>query len=266
MGDMTRDSGYGDWLLEHGLSENTIRQRLEFVDRWVRLWGTVEVSPATINRWLAQYEGWTRVTYYNHARSLYRFLVEIGALERDPMERMRRPPRPAPHPKPLTDEQVRLVLAHSSGDVRAWMLLAYLAGLRAHEIAKVRGEDVSPAAIYVVGKGGQGAAIPTHPTLWELAGDYPRDGFWFPNPDSPRGHISGNAISQRIGRLFRSLDIHEKGAVHRLRHSYCTQLSRNGVPPRVIQELMRHSSLVTTQMYIDVDTEEKRRAIAGLVA
>src|SRR5690606_12427458 len=111
--------------------------------------------------------------------------------------------------------------------LRAWMLLALLAGLRVHEIAKLRGQDIDEACIVVDGKGGQLATIPTHPDLWELAQTYPRHGLWFPSPVRRGEPYTADHISGQVADRFRACGI-ARGSIHRLRATYGTNLLRNG--------------------------------------
>jgi len=71
-------------------------------------------------------------------------------------------------------------------------------------------------------------------------------------------------ISTVTSRLFAANGI--EGSIHRCRHTYATALLRSGVNIRVVQELMRHSSLASTQRYTAVDEDERRDAINRLVA
>ena len=142
------------------------------------------------------------------------------------------------------------------------LVLALLAGLRAHEIAKIRGEDVTADLIYVEGKGQVRAALPTHPDIWALAQRHDEPGYWYPGPED--GHLRGNTISIRVGQLFRGLNI--TGSIHRCRHTYGTRLLRRGAHIRTVQKLMRHASLATTQVYTDVSDDELRDAIGLLSA
>jgi site-specific recombinase XerD len=141
--------------------------------------------------------------------------------------------------------------------VRDWIVLALLAGLRVHEIAKIRGEDVSRDGIYVKGKGGVEAVLPIHPDLWAMAQRYPRRGWWFPSHMG--GHVEGDTISAHVSALFGPLGI--DGSTHRLRHVYGTRLLRSGVHVRRVQRLMRHGSLETTALYTAVDEDELQAAI-----
>jgi integrase/recombinase XerD len=254
---------YRDWLIGRGYSATTVHWRTYFAHARLTEWGTWERTPVEVAEWLAKYESWTRGTYHNHLVSLYKYLTEIGLLEVDPMARIRRPPSPKPRPKPLSDEQLVRVLATPTGSLRAWLLLASKAGLRLHEVAKVRGEDVDDFGLTVCGKGGKTERLPMHPLLRELAGQYPTRGHWFPSPWGGRDHISSSTVYLRVTQHFRACEITE-GGIHRLRHTYGTQLVRAGTPINVVQSLMRHSNLNTTQLYLGVDEDERAAAIGRI--
>ena len=256
---------YADWMLAHNLRPRTIEQRVEFANWRYREWRTWEVSSHVIAAWLSHYDGWTALTYHSHLRSIYKWLMETGQVEQDPMVIVRRPPTPRPKPKPLTPREVALVLDGATGHIRAWMQLALLAGLRVHEIAKLRGEDIDDRTIYVVGKGGQAASLPTHPELWALAQEYPRHGYWFPSPRRKGKPYTCDHISGQIADRFRAVGI-RTGSIHRLRATFGTDLVRGGANLRVVQTLMRHSSLATTEHYLGVEEDERVAAIRLLAA
>lgn len=255
---------YRRYLAGQSLAATTITERVKFARRRWLEWQTWDVPSDTIGQWLSAYTGWTKRTYFNHLRSLFGFLHRSGVVLVDPMAPIRRPPAPRPNPRPLTEDQLRRALAAADRRVWSYLLLGYLAGLRAFEIGKFHGQDISPAGIYVVGKGGQAHTVPTHPLLWDLAQSYPRDAYWFPSPAAGRDHVGGPAVSQRVGKLFAELGI--PGATHRARHTYGTQLLRGGANLRIVQDLMRHASLATTALYLGVDEDERRSAINGLAA
>lgn len=258
---MTVLTGYADWMLEHNHSANTRKQRMNFARRMLREWGTFDVPGRQVVEWLNQFQGWTWHTYLTHTEAVYEYLTETGQLEQNPIARLRRPATPPPSPRPLTPRQRDRVLTRCTGDLQAWVLLGYLAGLRVHEVAKFRGEDITETTLHVVGKGKKSANVPTHPGLWSLAQRYPREGYWFP---SRRGaHLNADSVTVHVTAYFRELGI-ETGSLHRLRHTFATDMARNGVAPRVIQELMRHSTLNTTMRYLEAATEEKRQAIESL--
>jgi integrase/recombinase XerD len=259
---------------------------VEEYDQWMRTWAAEKTRSARtrmaarvqerfpdltavttddLTAWLSSVElkSWSRATYHGNIRAFFKWLAMTGRIEVDPTgsELFRRPKVRQGIPKPLSRVEEARALATASGNVRAWLLLALRAGLRAHEIAKVRGEDVAQDFIAVYGKGGKDAAIPTHPDLWELAADYPRRGWWFPSPKhGPTAHVSGDSISILVGRHFRNIDI-PTGSIHRARHSYATSLLRRGANLRQVQTLMRHDDPGTTALYTAVDEDELRAAI-----
>lgn len=224
------------------------------------------VTPTQITAWVGRpgLAQWTRGAFYGHLRSYFTFALEAEVVTVDPMGRMRRPRPGLSVPRPLTLVEVGVVMGAASPQVRAWLMLALFAGLRAHEVAKIRGEDVEADQLWVLGKGGVGAFIPTHPAIWELAATMPAAGFWFPSTRSASGHVSGMTISTSCSRLFAAHGI--KGSLHRCRHTFATLLLRAGVNIRVVQTLMRHASLASTQRYTAVDEVERRDAINLLAA
>lgn len=261
----SRDN-FRSWLRSWGASDSTVTVRLRVCAAFERDHDPQAANADDIAAWLARpgLAPWTRHSYYGHLRSLFEWMRRSGLRPDDPMLDMRAPRRPAQKPRPLAPlDQSRAIVA-ADDDVRAWLLLGLLAGLRAFEIAKIRGEDIDADAIYVRGKGGKDAMIPTHPMLWELAQTMPRAGWWFPSPHRNKDHIHPATVTRRITALFRELGI--EGSTHRARHSYCTNLMRAGVSLRIVQELARHGSLATTAGYLAVDEDERRAAVALLSA
>jgi len=124
------------------------------------------------------------------------------------------------------------------------------------------GDGVVGGLVDALGLDGLAILEPTHPDIWQLAEHHDERGYWYPGTED--GHISGNHVSVRVGKLFRTLDIH--GSIHRCRHTYATRLLRQGENIRTVQKLMRHASLATTQVYTDVSDDELRNAIGRLSA
>jgi len=262
-------SDFALWLRANGCSERTIEDRIRHVEYFARVHPSFpNVRPMSVTAWIGRpgYAPWSRASYYGHLRSYFTFAMENDVIDVDPMARMRRPHAPQGKPRPLTPSQVDLLLTASAGsrnaNVGAWLTLALYAGLRAHEIAKIRGEDVTEDSIHVFGKGGTTAEIPTHPAIWALALDRPRQGWWFPSAQSSLGHVRSTSVSTDTTRLFTTCGI--EGSIHRFRHTYATTLLRSGVNIRTVQELLRHASLSSTQIYTAVDEDERREGIARL--
>lgn len=257
---------YTSWLRAAGCSERTIQDRLGMLRRFARAYPTFPtVSAGQITTWIGRpsYAAWSKATYYGHLRSYFTYALENDLLTVDPMARMRRPKPGKCVPRPLTSEQVDAVMSCAQPNVRAWLTLGLFAGLRASEIAKIRAEDIQEDAIFILGKGGQEAYVPTHPAIWAMALSLPRTGWLFPSPPTP-GHVRTQVVSAVTSALFTTHGI--EGSIHRMRHTFATRLLRAGVNIRVVQTLMRHASLASTMIYCAVDEVERRDAISRLVA
>lgn len=262
-------SGFETWLRSWGASERTVEVRVKIIRAAIRSWGAdpTLVTTAQLTEWIASpafSNAWTRAAYFTHLRSLCEWMRKTGLRPDDPTLDMRRPAKPRGKPRPLEDAEVERVLAAATGRYRAWVLLGLYAGMRAHEVAKIRGEDVSQRAIYVLGKGRKPASIPTHPEIWALAQEYPRKGWWFPSasPAHEGMPLAARTVTIYMSKFFDTLDI--DGGHHRLRHTYGTRLLRAGVNIRVVQELMRHESLQTTAAYTAVDEDEMMAGVLSL--
>lgn len=157
---------------------------------------------------------------------------------------MPKPRAPRGLPRPITTKQLsRLLGTRMHHRTRVMILLASLAGLRAHEIAKIRGEDldVEQGVLHVVGKGGVSWTLPAHPMIVEYAATMPRRGHWFTTHVGPgRGirPIRRDSVSVIIGDAMTRAGI--DGGAHRLRHWYVTTIVDAGADPPPRPVLRRH--------------------------
>ena len=152
---------YELWMRGRGLAVRTIGETMCTLRRVQRESGyPIEATPAlALSRFLAseQLGARARYTYHGHLRGFYRWLAD-NSMGADAMATLPRPRMPRCTPRPITTAQLQTLLALPlRRRTRAMVLLASLAGLRAHEIAKVRGQDVDAnnRTLYVIGKGGK---------------------------------------------------------------------------------------------------------------
>nr|WP_306239488.1 site-specific integrase [Ornithinimicrobium cryptoxanthini] len=204
--------------------------------------------------------------YYRHLLAFHSWLQRTGRRDEDPMRGLTRPRVPRIEPHPATRSEITALL--SSGirrRTRAMVVLGASCGLRAGEIAAMRGEDVDlgGARLRVVGKGGHAATLPLNADVLAVAEGMPRQGWWFPAPggDGER-HVSRNSVSQTISAGFARLGLDR--TCHDLRRYFGTELVRSGVDMRTVQLLMRHANLNTTQRYAAVADESRGEAVATL--
>lgn len=256
-------------------SAKTIRTRHYGITALANRADPLTATADQVREWLAdQGSAWTRATYYATARAWFAFLVAERLRVDDPTAGIRRPREPRRVPRPVPARDLAWCLADTAsmprgdGDagpchLHAYLVLSAYAGLRVHEIAKIRGEDVTSSGLRVLGKGNREDVIPTHPLVWALAQSMPRRGWWFPSPRAHRGHVLANTVSQQMSRYFREVGV--EATAHMVRHSFGTRvIEASGRDLVTTQQLMRHESPRTTVGYLLVSDERRRAVILGL--
>jgi integrase/recombinase XerD len=208
-------------------------------------------------------------------RSFHRFMVREGVTDRDPAVGTRQPKLPRSLPRPLPVDEVSRLLDAPSPDTpaglrdRALLELLYGSGLRVSELVGLDVDDVDleEGAVKVLGKGGKEREVPLGRPGREATSVYlVRARPVFASARS-RGAL---LLNQRGGRLTRQsvnriLAEHVKTArirrrvtPHSLRHSFATHLLEGGADVRVVQEMLGHASVATTQIYTLVTKEHLR--------
>lgn len=281
-------------LVERGLSPNTVEAYQRDLRRY-RTWlaergitdaaavGEQDVSDylaavsATPRGDGARYAASSVARMLSSVRSFHRFLATEDRLA-DPAAPVSRPKVPRGLPHPLTvDDVERLLAAVSEADPvslrdRAMLELLYGAGLRISELVALDVDDVEltdEPAVRVFGKGSKERLVP----LGRFAGDalhaYLRGG----RPALVGGRDRGALLlNQRGGRLTRQgcagilatrarrAGLQGRVTPHTLRHSFATHLLEGGADVRVVQELLGHASVATTQIYTLVTQQHLREA------
>ena len=257
-----------------GIAPTTLVERMRVMARFTEWVGCnpEEATTDQIAEWMSEHlDAWspaTRSSYYGHLKAFYLWLVLMGHRDDDPMARIKRPRVPRTQPRPVPDEHMpRLIGSISRKRTRAMVLLGALAGLRVSEIARVRGEDFDllGGTLRVLGKGGVVADVAVHPLLADMALQMPRRGPWFPTHvgnHTNRDTILGRSVSSIIGAAMRRASV--PGTAHSLRHWFGTTLVDDGTDMRTVQELLRHASLQTVQIYTKVRKTKKAAAVNRL--
>lgn len=255
-------------LQAEGARPNTVELRIQTVRVMARHAGrgVLVITTDEIRAWLAGYVNPnTKSTHYSSARGMFRFLSAEGLRVDNPVDAIRAPRVPRGMPRPCKTSDLERLLALPDPQVHAMVTLAAFQGLRAGEVAAIRGEDfdVEGDCLRVLGKGGVWAVLPIHPRVVELAAHWPRSGFWFPTDRRAEGHIHSQMVSLKVRAACEDAGVPLHGA-HPLRHWFATHLVRNGADLRTTQTLMRHASLATTQRYVEVADETRRAAMLRL--
>ena len=211
-------------------------------------------------------------------RSFYRYLLLDGYLEVDPTELLESPHLPKHLPEYLTTEEVdRLEAAIdlSTGEGhrnRAIIEVLFSCGLRVSELThlKMSGLYLQEHFIRVTGKGRKERLVPiSDKAIRELT-------FWFDDRNkmnikpgeedyvflNNRGHhLTRTMILIMVKRLGEAAGIEKTISPHTLRHSFATALLKGGASLRVIQELLGHAGIGTTEIYTHLDNESLRQTV-----
>jgi integrase/recombinase XerD len=208
-------------------------------------------------------------------RSFHHFLLREGVVPDDASSGLRRPKLPRSLPRPLAVEEVgRLLDAPDPATPvglrdRALLELLYGSGLRVSELVDldVDALDLEEGALRVLGKGGKEREVPLGRFGREATGAYLTRARPVFATGASRGAL---LLNQRGGRLTRqsvnrilaryvaSAGIGKRVTPHSLRHSFATHLLEGGADVRVVQELLGHASVATTQIYTLVTKEHLR--------
>lgn len=264
----------GEWALWQQAgrrAKRTVEERCRVIGLFLSELGIEPLAskPMDIARWMSHHDEWsqsTAATYYSYLMSWHKWLVMMDYRSDNPMHKTQTPRRPERSPRPVADsELIALMRVRVHRRTKVMILLAALAGMRVAEIARVEGQDIDLDAnrIHVLGKGSKKAWIPLHPLLREVAETMPRTGYWFPgNRRRPGEHIRAKSVSDIIGQAMKRAGA--RGTPHSLRHWYATTLLDDGADLRTVQELMRHSSIQTTQVYTQVPDRRRSAAVGKL--
>jgi len=207
--------------------------------------------------------------YFTVLQSFYLFLVEEGYLTSNPCEGIPSPKIPQNIPKYLTYEEVDKILSmprKTKYDYRthAMLELLYATGMRVSELLSLTftNIDLVNDCIKVEGKGKKERIVPineTSKTTLKLYLEEYRDTLlkkgkaynelFLNNLGTP---ISRQGFTKLLKQVCTSAGIKKEVSPHILRHSFATHLLNNGADLRVIQELLGHTNITTTQIYTHV--------------
>jgi site-specific recombinase XerD len=240
---------FAAWYGNRPLEEVDVRVLADYTADLGRARPGGKLSPSTISRRLAA------------VRSLLRFTLGPAHVPEVPLAPRggRRLPD-APKPAEVDD----LIEAAGDGDDalalrnRALLEIVYSAGLRSAEAVGLDLGDVDFEQEHVHVRGGKGAKDRVVP-LGEEAGHWVARYLREARPQLARGAQSALFLSIRGQRLDTSTLRRLLSNPHRLRHAFATHMLEGGADMRVIQELLGHASLSTTQVYSHVDAKRLRR-------
>lgn len=257
-----------------GLSANTIRVRLDLLQRLHVFLGFPlrDVEPGHLLRFekiaIAGRAAESRRSYVGHIRAFYRWALATGIVSADPSTMLTIPVVPQHLPRPIAEEDLARALDAARPKMRAILVLAAFAGLRAIEISGLLFEDIhrepdGTAYIHVrKGKGNKSRNVEIGQRVIQAlqAYGFRRRGYVFLGHDGqPQEPPS---ISSSANRFLRSQDV--DATLHQLRHRYATQMYQVSRDLRMVQIQLGHSSPATTQVYTRPSQDSASRAVRAL--
>ena len=277
------------WLAD-GLAKNTLaayRSDLALFSLWLdeQELDLVAADEAALNRYLAHLHGRTegfkpasQRRLHSTLRRFYRWLLDQGRIKVDPLLNIERPRVADRFPKTLSEAQVEALLAAPDVNTprglrdRALLEVLYATGLRVTELIGLKMFELSltDGLVRVFGKGNKERLVPLGEVAVEWLERWLRDG----RPELLKGRdadyvfvtarksavmtrqmawtlIKNHALTAGIAR--------ERISPHVLRHAFATHLLNHGADLRVVQMLLGHADISTTQVYTHVARERLKQ-------
>ncbi|MBI5266590.1 MAG: site-specific tyrosine recombinase XerD [candidate division Zixibacteria bacterium] len=263
--------------LERGLSSNTISAYRIDLAEFATIGAVKDIRQATsaqVAAFVARLSREARrpttiARKVSALRHFFAFLKDGGKIKKSPIDQYPTPKLARYHPDYLSPKEVASVIdAAARGQLngardRAIMEMLYGCGLRISELINLRRNDLELEAgfVRVIGKGDKQRLVPL--------GDYARTALSAYLSDARRtGEIGGILFINRTGKKFsrvgmwklirkavRSAGIVKKVTPHTFRHSFATHLLEGGADLRVVQEMLGHADITTTEIYTRIDRD-----------
>jgi integrase/recombinase XerD len=266
------------WV-EKGLSQNTLesyRHDLQGFVQWLHLQsGTLmTVSPAQLQDYLSwrleqQFSSRSSARFLSCIRGFYRYQLREGLIQENPVVLIESPRLPRSLPKSLSEADVELLLAAPDLDDpvglrdRTMLEVLYACGLRVSELVGLTMSQVNlrQNVVRIIGKGSKERLVPMGEEAAAWLQRYLRearplllhncpDEIVFPSTRAQP--MTRQTFWHRIKHWAKVAGIEKSLSPHTLRHAFATHLLNHGADLRVVQLLLGHSDLSTTQIYTHV--------------
>ncbi len=269
------------WL-EDGLSRNTLaayRRDLEQLESWMdsnQRGPLAGVTQQDLQDYIALRHPQSRATSSNRRLSVFRrlgrFLVRQGQRSDDPTAQLRAARQPPRFPKTLSESQVEALLRAPDVQTalglrdRAMLETLYACGLRVSELVGLKTVELglNEGVLRVIGKGNKERMVPLgeEAIVWlqrylgsarqSLLKSQAADALFV---TARGGGMTRQMFWSLIKRYAKRADIHAPLSPHTLRHAFATHLLNHGADLRVVQMLLGHADITTTQIYTHVASE-----------
>ncbi|MBS1170392.1 MAG: xerD [Burkholderiaceae bacterium] len=273
------------WL-ENGLSKNTLdayRRDLRLFAGWLESTsgkGLLAVEAADLNAYFAARHASSKASSANRRLSVLKRFFQLALRQHriaaDPCLKMKSAKQPPRFPKSLSEAQVEALLAAPDVNTplglrdRTMLELMYASGLRVSELVLLKTIELgmNEGVLRVTGKGSKTRLVPFGEEARGWIERYLADG----RPSILDGQLSDALfVTARGGPMTRQMfwtlvkkyalqaDIHAPLSPHTLRHAFATHLLNHGADLRVVQLLLGHADISTTQIYTHVARERLKK-------
>lgn len=274
--------------LEKSLSKNSIEAYLDDLEKLAQFVETegkavTNVTLDDLHQFVAQLRDVgicprSQARIISGIRSFYNFLLLDGYIESSPCELLESPKIGLKIPDVLSLEEIDMLIScidrsRPEGQRnRAILELLYSCGLRVSELVNLNINDIYPDELFirVLGKGNKQRLVPISETALNEIQLYFLDRHKVPVKKGHEDAVFLNRRGQKLSRvmifyiikeLLAQTGIKKKVSPHTFRHSFATHLLEGGANLRVIQQMLGHERITTTEIYTHIDREMLRREI-----
>lgn len=279
-------SGYNYYLkVERGLSPNTVKAYTADIEgfyEFLRRRGVTlrDASSSDISDYIISVSDYlskrSQARLLSSLNSFFDYLVSEGERKDNPSSAVDSPKLGKYLPVVLSVEEVRAILKAASNERdRAILEVLYGCGLRVSEVCSLKISEVylKDMFVKVMGKGSKERLVPMAPSTASAIMDY-----LSVRPESDAGcedvlflNRFGRALSRvAVFKMVKSValvaGVDKNLSPHTFRHSFATHLIENGADLRVVQEMLGHESILTTEIYTHVDSATWQREIKEIIS
>lgn len=264
-------------IIEKGLSQNTknayqidLQKFVQYLEQNKVIY-VHQLTRLHIEGFLSELKEWglsnnTHLRIFMTLRSFFSYLEKESLLENNLMKIFHSPTRCWLLPHCLTPQEANLLLqAPDSSNFNGLrdtvvLELLYATGIRISELCNLNFYDIGDDSVRVVGKGKKERIIPIHQNALSALDRYLINFYPIEQPKSTsplfvskKGiRINRSSMWRRIQYYSKKIGLNKKISPHTLRHSFATHLLENGADIRIIQELLGHETITTTEKYLHI--------------
>lgn len=255
------------FMTERGIEPEKVK--LDDLQQLLKQLNDLGIAPTSQRRMIA---GW---------RMFFKHLVVEDALKDSPAEMLDLPIRPQHLPDVLTDEDITKIQATFDLSLpdqyrnNVIIEVLYGCGLRVSELVNLKMSNIyaDEQMLQVIGKGNKERWVPINPRALDLIDTYihnvrvhydikpGEEKFIFINRLGR--HLSRNYVFMFLQQAVENAGINKHVSPHSLRHSFATELVKNGADLRAVQEMLGHESISTTEIYTHLTRDALRNTIAS---